>query len=64
MWVNQSLGCELEGAIRQIQAFQYVRASKRTEATPAGWEPVQLTSKPGPALVGKVWEVWNPRMEK
>jgi len=58
------VGRKLAETIRQIQAFQHVRASKGTEATPAGWEPGQLVLKPGPALVGKVWEVWNPRMEK
>lgn len=58
------VGRKLGETIRQIQAFQYVRASKGTEATPAGWEPGQLVLKPGPALVGKVWEVWNPKMEK
>jgi peroxiredoxin (alkyl hydroperoxide reductase subunit C) len=49
--------------VRQIQAFQHVRASGGKEATPAGWEPGKLTLKPGPDLVGKVWEVWNPKME-
>ena len=50
--------------VRQIQAYQLVRAAKGAEATPAGWEPGQLTLKPGPDLVGNVWKVWNPRMEK
>jgi peroxiredoxin (alkyl hydroperoxide reductase subunit C) len=27
------------------------------------WEPGKLTLKPGPDLVGKVWEVWKPEME-
>jgi peroxiredoxin (alkyl hydroperoxide reductase subunit C) len=44
--------------IRQIKAFQHVRATG--EVTPSGWEPGQPTLKPGPALVGKVWEVWKP----
>jgi len=30
------------------------------EVTPSGWQPGQITLKPGPALVGKVWEVWKP----
>jgi peroxiredoxin (alkyl hydroperoxide reductase subunit C) len=30
---------------------------------PAGWEPGKPTLRPGPDLVGKVWEVWNPSME-
>ncbi len=50
--------------VRQVQAFQLVRASKGAEATPAGWQPGQATLKPGPDLVGNVWKVWNPKMEK
>jgi peroxiredoxin (alkyl hydroperoxide reductase subunit C) len=50
--------------IRQIQAYQHVRESRGTEATPAGWEPGQITLRPGPDLVGNVWKVWNPGMEK
>ncbi len=45
--------------IRQIQAFQLVRESKGTQATPSGWRPGKQTLKPGPDLVGKVWEVWS-----
>ena len=40
-----------------------MRASGGKEATPAGWEPGKITLKPGPGLVGKVWEVWKPSME-
>lgn len=57
------VGRRLAETIRQIQAFQHVRASKGAEAMPAGWEPGKLTLKPGPDLVGKVWEVWKPSME-
>jgi len=57
------VGRKLAETIRQIQAYQLVRASGGKEATPAGWEPGKLTLKPGPDLVGKVWEVWNPSME-
>jgi len=57
------VGRKFAESVRQIQAFQHVRATKGTEATPAGWEPGQTTLKPGPDLVGKVWEVWNPTME-
>ena len=46
--------------IRQIQAFQHVRATGGKEACPSGWTPGKPTLKPGPALVGKVWEVWKP----
>jgi len=44
--------------IRQIKAFQHVRATG--EVTPSGWQPGQTTLTPGPALVGKVWQVWKP----
>jgi alkyl hydroperoxide reductase subunit AhpC len=47
--------------LRQIQAFQLVKASKGKEATPAGWQPGEPTLKPGPDLVGKVWQVWKPK---
>ena len=57
------VGRKFAESVRQIQAFQHVRATKGAEATPAGWEPGQMTLKPGPDLVGKVWEVWNPSME-
>ena len=57
------VGRNVAETIRQIQAFQYVRESKGTEATPSGWKPGKLTLKPGPDLVGKVWEVWKVSME-
>lgn len=57
------VGRKFAETVRQIQAFQHVRVTNGTEATPAGWEPGKLTLKPGPTLVGKVWEVWNPSME-
>ena len=44
--------------VRQVKAFQRVRATG--EVTPSGWEPGQVTLKPGPTLVGRVWEVWKP----
>jgi alkyl hydroperoxide reductase subunit AhpC len=49
--------------IRQVKAFQHVRASGGTEATPAGWIPGEITLRPGPDLVGKVWQVWKPKLE-
>ena len=52
-------GRNVEETIRQVQAFQKVRESNGTEATPAGWCPGKQTLKPGPDLVGKVWELWN-----
>ncbi len=57
------VGRRIDETIRQIQAYQLVRESKGAEATPAGWKPGQPTLRPGPDLVGKVWEVWNPSME-
>jgi len=58
------VGRRLGETIRQIQAFQLVRASGGSEATPAGWQPGDPVLKPGPDLVGNVWKVWNPGMEK
>lgn len=57
------VGRNVKETIRQIQAFQHVRNSKGTEATPSGWKPGKMTLKPGPELVGKVWEVWKIEME-
>lgn len=56
------VGRHVGETLRQIQAFQVVRASKGAEATPSGWKPGKMTLKPGPELVGKVWEVWKPGM--
>lgn len=58
------VGRNVAETIRQIQAYQLVRESKGTEATPSGWRPGKLTLKPGPELVGKVWEVWKVSMER
>jgi peroxiredoxin (alkyl hydroperoxide reductase subunit C) len=57
------VGRRIDETIRQVQAFQLVRESEGAEATPAGWMPGDPTLRPGPDLVGKVWEVWNPRLE-
>jgi peroxiredoxin (alkyl hydroperoxide reductase subunit C) len=56
------VGRNIAETLRQVQAFQLVRASKGTEATPSGWRPGKKTLKPGIGLVGKVWEEWNPSM--
>ena len=56
------VGRNFSELVRQVQAFQHVRAT--AEATPAGWTPGKLTLTPGPELVGKVWKVWNPEMDK
>jgi peroxiredoxin (alkyl hydroperoxide reductase subunit C) len=44
--------------IRQVKAFQHVRATG--EVTPSGWQPGEVTLTPGPDLVGKVWKKWKP----
>ena len=44
--------------VRQVKAFQHVRATG--EVTPSGWQPGEKTLTPGPALVGKVWQEWKP----
>ena len=53
------VGRNVSESIRQIKAFQLVRASKGTEATPSGWQPGKAVLKPGPDLVGNVWKVWK-----
>jgi alkyl hydroperoxide reductase subunit AhpC len=58
--LNPPVGRKVAESIRQVQAFQHVRKTKGAEATPAGWEPGKPTLKVGPALVGRVWEVWKP----
>lgn len=55
--LTPTVGRKVSEAIRQIKAFQHVRATG--EVTPAGWEPGKKTLKPGPTLAGKVWEVWK-----
>lgn len=56
------VGRNVGESLRQIRAFQTVRNSKGTEATPSGWAPGKMTLKPGPDLAGKVWEVWKTDM--
>lgn len=58
--LSAPVGRSAEEALRQIQAFQYVRNSKGTEACPAGWEPGSPTLKPSLDLVGNLWKVWKP----
>ncbi|GAU09197.1 alkyl hydroperoxide reductase [Desulfoplanes formicivorans] len=53
------VGRNVNETLRQIHAFQLVRESKGTQATPSGWKPGKITLKPGPDLVGKVWEAWT-----
>jgi peroxiredoxin (alkyl hydroperoxide reductase subunit C) len=58
------VGRRIAETVRQVQAYQVVRASGGAEATPAGWMPGEPVLKPGPDLVGNVWKVWKPDMEK
>ncbi len=53
------VGRNVNESLRQIMAFQHVRESGGTEATPSGWKPGKKTLKPGPDLVGKVWKEWK-----
>ncbi|EGB14822.1 alkyl hydroperoxide reductase/ Thiol specific antioxidant/ Mal allergen [Pseudodesulfovibrio mercurii] len=56
------VGRNVSETLRQIQAFQLVRESKGTKATPSGWKPGKPVLNPGPSLVGKVWEAWKVSM--
>jgi peroxiredoxin (alkyl hydroperoxide reductase subunit C) len=56
-------GGNVSETIRQIQAFQYMRSSKGTEATPSGWRPGKLTLVPDLDPVGRVWDVWKTPVE-
>jgi alkyl hydroperoxide reductase subunit AhpC len=56
--LTPSVGRNVSELIRQVQAFQHGRATG--EVMPSGWQPGKPTLKPGPALVGKVWEQWKP----
>jgi len=56
------VGRNIAETFRQIQAYQHIRETKGAEATPAGWKPGKPTLKPGPDLVGKVWEVWKTEL--
>ena len=57
--LTPSVGRNVNESIRQINAYQLVRNSKGTEATPSGWKPGMPTLKPSPELVGNVWKVWK-----
>lgn len=55
--LTPEVGRNPDELIRQIKAFQHVRATG--EVTPSGWQPGQVTLNPGPELVGKVWQAWK-----
>lgn len=59
--LTPEVGRNVDELLRQIKAFQHVR--KTGEVMPSGWQPGKATLKPGPALVGKVWQTWKPSME-
>jgi alkyl hydroperoxide reductase subunit AhpC len=56
------VGRNVAESIRQLQAFQLVRESKGTQATPSGWRPGKPTLKPGVDLVGNVWKEWKTEL--
>jgi alkyl hydroperoxide reductase subunit AhpC len=58
--LTPEVGRNVSELIRQVKAYQHVKATG--EVTPSGWQPGKPTLKPGPTLVGKVWEVWKPDM--
>jgi len=58
--LTPEVGRNVQELIRQVKAFQHVRATG--EVTPSGWQPGKPTLTPGPALAGKVWTVWKPEM--
>jgi alkyl hydroperoxide reductase subunit AhpC len=53
-----TVGRNMGETVRQVKAFQHVRTTG--EVTPAEWTPGKPTLTPGPDLVGRVWEVWQP----
>jgi len=56
--LTPSVGRNVSELIRQVKAYQHVKATG--EVTPSGWQPGKKTLKPGPELVGNVWKVWKP----
>lgn len=58
--LTPEVGRSVSELVRQIKAFQHV--VNTGEVTPSGWQPGTPTLKPGPTLVGRVWEQWKPDM--
>ncbi len=56
--LTPTVGRNFEELVRQVKAYRHVASTG--EVAPAGWQPGKKTLKPGPALAGKVWEVWKP----
>ncbi len=57
------VGRRIDETLRQFQAYQRVRNSGGTEACPVDWTPGSATLKPGPDLVGRVWETFQQSLE-
>jgi alkyl hydroperoxide reductase subunit AhpC len=57
--LTPTVGRNVGETIRQVKAFQHVRATN--EVTPSGWQPGDPTLTPSPDLAGKVWQVWKPK---
>ncbi len=55
--LTPEVGRNVNELLRQVKAFQHVRATG--EVTPSGWIPGKPALKPSPALVGKVWKEWT-----
>ncbi len=55
------VGRNVSETLRQIQAYQLVRKSGGTQATPSGWKPGGKVLNPNIDLVGNVWKEWNPK---
>lgn len=55
--MTPEVGRNVSELLRQVKAFQHVRATG--EVTPSGWMPGRPTLKPSPALAGKVWKEWT-----
>lgn len=60
--LTPEVGRNVSEMIRQVTAYQHFKATG--EVTPSGWQPGQPGLKPGPSLVGRVWEVWKPAKPK
>ena len=56
--MTPEVGRNVAELLRQVKAFQHVRATG--EVTPSGWTPGKPTLKPSPSLAGKVWKEWTP----
>ncbi len=55
--LTPEVGRNVNELLRQVKAFQHVRATG--EVTPSGWMPGKPSLKPSPSLVGKVWKEWT-----